>query len=231
MGVLFADSFALEGRAVGDGDGHPGNLNFTAAHLERALHHGLVRHVRHDVLVGGYPRGKDLRNGGVGDYREAVVKRSRGCGVFFGVHLAQGEHEGEDAVLVVAQVGLEIARPHSAEGERRAVCEAEGVDERRYILPEGNKPRLPSKLHALLGELLGELPAICPARHEHIEVLLLKLAGNFYRRFVGGRGACYRRKSGRGAVHKLDAALAHYNVARRAQPYPIDRSGPREIPA
>ena len=42
---------------------------------------------------------------------------------------AKRQDEGKNAILVVFQVGLEISGLDAAEGERRAIGEAEGVDE------------------------------------------------------------------------------------------------------
>ncbi len=104
---------------------------------------------------------------------------------FSGVDLAEGQHEGEDAVLVVAQVGREIAGLDAAEGQRGAVGEAQGVDQRRDVPAEGHQPGLPAELHAFFGQLLGELLAVRAAAHEDVEVLLLQLPGDLHGDLVG----------------------------------------------
>jgi len=55
------------------------------------------------VLVGGDAGGQDLGDVGVGDDREAEADGPGRGGVLLVIDLAQGEHEGEDAFLVVEQ--------------------------------------------------------------------------------------------------------------------------------
>ncbi len=109
------------------------------------------------------PRGQDLRDVGVGDDREAEVDGAGGGRVLLVVDLAEREHEGEDAALVVEQdlAGLlEAARLEPAEGHRGAAGEAEGVDERRGVRAVGDEERLPAHLDAAAVELRGHRLAV-----------------------------------------------------------------------
>ena len=137
--VVLADDLALERGAVGHRDGHLVQLDLDAAHLDALLHQLLgavqvvlaldfVERHRDDVLVGGDAGGQDLRDAGVGDDGEAVVDGPGGGGVLQVVHLAQRQHEGEDALPVVHQNVLGLPALHPAEGQRRTGGEAQGVD-------------------------------------------------------------------------------------------------------
>ena len=95
-----------------------------------------------------------------------------------GVTSPKREHEGEDAVLVVLQVGGEVAGLDAAEGKGGAVGEAQGVDQGRHVPAERHQPGVPAKLDAFFGQLLGELLAVRAAAHEDVEVLLLQLLGD-----------------------------------------------------
>ena len=64
-----------------------------------------------DVLVAGDARGQDLRDDRIGDDREAIVDGPGGRRVLQIVHLAQGQHEGEHAILVVRAGCRGSARP------------------------------------------------------------------------------------------------------------------------
>jgi hypothetical protein len=66
------------------------------------------------VLVGGDAGGQDLGDDGVGDHREAEVDGPGGGGVLQVVHLAQGQGEGEDPVLVVEQDIAGLTALHAA---------------------------------------------------------------------------------------------------------------------
>ena len=104
-------------------------------------------------------RGQDLRYIGVGDDREAIVDGPRGGGVFVGSHLAQGKDEREYPAFIVAQVRREIAGRNASKRKRRAVGEAQGVNERGDVLAERHKARFPAQLHAFLRQLLRKLLA------------------------------------------------------------------------
>ena len=162
--VLLADALALEGGAVGHRDGHLGDLDLEAAHLDRLLYDLIVRYVGDDVLVGADAGGQDLRDVGVGDGREAVVDGPGGGGVLLVVDLAQRQHEGEHAVLVVAQHLREVTGLRPAEGHGRAGGETQRIDRRGHVLAEGNQAGVPAELDVLLQELLGEmvLPPMLP---------------------------------------------------------------------
>ena len=149
---------------------------------------------------------------------KAVVEGTRCRRVLLRVHLPEGEYEGEDAVLVVREVGSVVAGLDAAEGERHPVGEAEGVDESGDVAAEGDQPRLPAQLHALLGQLLGELPAVAAAGHEDVETLLLQLARDPDRDLIGRRSPRDRGKAGRGSIDELDAALAEDDVRGGPQP-------------
>ncbi len=216
--VGLADALALEGGAVGNRHRDLRDSHLAAAHLERLLDHALVGHRRHHVLVGADPGGQDLGDVGVGDDRKAVVDGACRHGVLLGVHLAEGEDEGEDPVPVVPEVGPEVAGRDAAEGQRHPVGESERVDQRRHVLAEGHQPGLPAQLHPFLGELFGELPAAGRSRHEDVDVLLLELARDPDRDLVRRRGPGDGGKARRGAVHELDAALADDHVGGGAEP-------------
>ena len=98
----------------------------------------------HHVLVGADARGQDLGDVGLGDGREAVVDGAGRRRVLEVVHLAQGQDEGEDAVLVVAQDALVVARLHAAEGHGGARGEADRVDVAEDLGAEGHQPASPS---------------------------------------------------------------------------------------
>ena len=115
MHVALADALALERRAIGNRDRNLVDLDLAAADLERPFDHRLVGDVGNHVLVGADAGRQDLRDVGVGDDREAVVDRAGGRRVFFVIDFAKGQDEGEDAILVVLQVGLEIAGLDTAE--------------------------------------------------------------------------------------------------------------------
>ena len=146
--VLLAHHFALERRAVGHRDRDFGHLDLDAARLDALLDQllgalqvvlalDLVEGHGDDVLVGGDAGRQDLRDAGVGDDREAVVDGARGRRVLQVVDLAQGEHEGEDALPVVEQDVLRLAALHAAEGQGRAGGEAHRVDGREGVGPNG----------------------------------------------------------------------------------------------
>ena len=141
------------------------------------------------MLVGTHAGGEDLRNIRIGNHGEAVVDGSGGGRVFFCVHFAKGQHEGENAVLVVFEIALVVSGFDGAERQRRPAGETQGVDQCRDILAEGHQTRFPTELHAFLGELLGELLAAGSPRgtaHKHVDVLLLQFAGDLHGDGVGG---------------------------------------------
>jgi len=221
--VRLADALALERRAVGHGDRDLGDLDLAAAYFERALDHGGVWHVRDHVLVGADAGGQNLRNVRVRDHREAVVDGARGGSIFLRRDFAQREHEGEDAVLVVLQVPLEVARLDAAERKRGAVGESQRVDRGGDIAPERHEARLPAELHAGLGQLFGELHAVGATGHEDIKVFLLQFAGDLDGDLLGGRRADDGREAWRRAIHKFDAAFAHDHVVGGAKPDAVHR--------
>ncbi len=164
VGVRLADALALEGRAVGHGDRHLGDLDLAAAHLQGLLHHRLVGHVGDDVLVGADAGGQDLRDVGVGDDGEAVVDRPGRGGVLLGVTSPRASTKAKMRFLLYRRLAVEVAGLDAAEGEGRAVGEAQGVDQGGDVPAEGHQAGLPAELHAFLGQLLGELLAVGAAR-------------------------------------------------------------------
>ena len=85
-----------------------------------------------------------------GDGGEAVADRAGGGRVPLVGDLAQREHEGEDAVLVVGEDALVVARLHAAEGHGRAGGEADRVDLAVDLLAEGHEAGVPAQLDALV---------------------------------------------------------------------------------
>ena len=185
MGIRFANPLALERRAIGHRDRHLGDLDLAAAHFQRLLDHRLVRHIRDNMLVGADARRQDLRDVRIGDDREAVVDGAGSRSVLVGRDFAQRQHEREDAVLVVFQVGGEVAGLDAAEGKGGAIGKAEGVNQRRHVASERHQPRVPAKLDAFFGQLLGELLAVGAAAHEDVEILLLQFLGDLHRDLIG----------------------------------------------
>src|ERR1019366_859052 len=170
------------------------------------------------MLVGAHARRQNLRDVRVRDNGEAVVDGAGRRRVFVGRDFAQREHEGEDTVLVVLQVGAKVTGLDAAKGKGRAVRKAEGINQGRHVPPKRNQPGVPAKLHALFGELFGELFAVRAAAHENVKVLLLELLGNLDGDRIRRRGAGDGGKSGGRAIDKLNAALAHDDIVRSAQP-------------
>ena len=91
--IVLAHDLAFEGRPVGHRDGHVGDLDLDAAHLDAFLDQALgplqvvlagdfVERHRHDVLVGGDAGGQDLGDDRVGHYREAEVDGAGGRRIF-----------------------------------------------------------------------------------------------------------------------------------------------------
>ena len=175
------------------------------------------------MLIGANAGGKNLRNIRIGDGREAVRDGARGGRVFLVRHFAKRHDEGEDAVLVVVQIALVVARLDVAEAQCGAVGEAQSVDGRRDLLAEGHQAGFPARLHAGLVQLLGERNSVGVAGDKHVQVLLLQLAGNADGVFLGWSGAYHRGEAGSRAVDELDAALADDDVGGRSEPNPVDR--------
>ena len=181
------------------------------------------------MFVGAYAGRKNLRNIGVGDDGKSVVDGPGGRGVFVGRHLAERKDKGEDAVFIVAKVCGKVARLHAAERQRRAVGEAQRINQRRHVPAERHQPRFPAQLHALFGKLFGKLLAVCAPGHENVKIFFLELAGDWHGDLIGGGRAGDGRKSRRCAVHELNAALPHDHVIGGAQPDAVNRVGPDEI--
>ena len=218
---FLAHALALEGGAVPHRNGDLHGADLDAAHFDRARRHVAVGHVRDHVLVGADAAGQDLRDIGVGDHREAEIDGPGGGGVFLVVHLAQRQHEGEHAALVVEQdlAGfLQPARLEPAEGERGAAGEAEGVNDGRGIRPVGDQERFPVHLHAAAVELRGHGFAARVGPHEDQQVALLQVARQLLGGFVIGQRAHAGGESGHAAIHQLDALLAQDAIGRRAEP-------------
>ena len=129
--VGLADDLAFEGRAIRHRYGNFAHLDFDAAHLDAFLHQALgafhvvcafdlVEGHRDDMLVRCDASGQDLGDDRIGDDREAKVDGAGSGGIFQVIDLAQCQHEGEDAVLVVEQDVACLAALDAAEGERRS---------------------------------------------------------------------------------------------------------------
>jgi hypothetical protein len=77
--------------------------------------------------------------------------------------------------LLYFRLAAKVAGLDAAEGKRGAVGKAQGVNQGRHVAAKRHQPGLPAELHALFGQLLGELLAVRAAAHEDVEVLLLEL--------------------------------------------------------
>ena len=128
------------------------------------------------------------------------------------VHLAQSEHEGEHAVLVVEQDVADLAAGHAAERQRRPGGEAERVDGRDGVGAEGHDVGVVAHLDALFHQLMDDAAAVHVAREEHEDVALLQLAHDRHRRLVAAGGADDGGEAGHAAVHQLDAPGAQLDV-------------------
>ena len=227
--VLLAHPLALEGRSVGDGDGDLRYLQLEPPHFHGFGYDLFKRDAGDDVLVGADAAGQDLRDGGIGDDREAEVDGARGRREFLvreqlllgsvGVG-AQGEDEGEDAVLVVEEDltrRLEIARLDAAEGHGRARGEVEGVDGCAHVPSVRDKVGVPTHFHALLGQLLRHGVAVAAPGHENQDALLLELARQSHGLLVGGQAAHAGGEPRHAAVHQLDPLIAQDGIVREAE--------------
>ena len=99
--ILPADPLPFEGGAVTHRDRDVHRQDLEAADFDGPGWEVGVGDARYHVLVRAYAGREDLRDAGVGDDREAEIDRPGGGGVFFVVHLAQGQDEGEDTLLVI----------------------------------------------------------------------------------------------------------------------------------
>ena len=174
------------------------------------------------MLVGADAARQDLRDVGVGDDREAEVDGAGGGRVLLVVDLAEREHEGEDAPLVVEEDLarlLEPARLEAAEGHRGAAGEAERVDERRGVGAVGDQERLPVHLARRGGG--AARPCVSPLRvraHEDEDVALLQVARELLGRLVVRQRADAGGEAGHAAVDELDPLLAQDAVGRGPEP-------------
>ena len=112
------------------------------------------------MLVGAHAGGQDLRDVAGRDGGEAVADGAGRRGVPLVGDLAEREHEGEDAALVVGEDALVVAGLYAAERHRGAGGEADRVDLAVDLFAEGDEARVPAQLDALLGELLAERVAV-----------------------------------------------------------------------
>ena len=124
--VFPADSLALEGRTVSHGNRNFGNGYLEAADFYGLGHDILVRNVGNHVLVRAHACGENLRNGGVGDGREAVVDDARCRGIPFIANVSESQDERENAVFVVNEDLAEIAGLDTAEAQCRASGKSDG---------------------------------------------------------------------------------------------------------
>ena len=168
------------------------------------------------MLVGGDAGRQDLRDAGVGDDREAVVDRAGRGRVLQIVHLAQRQHEREDALPVVEQDVFGLAALHAAEGQRRAGGEAQRVDRRDGVEAERHDVRVVAHLHPFFHELMDHGAAVDVAAEEDQDVALLQLAHDLDRDLVALGAADDGREAGHAAVHELDAPGAELDVVNRA---------------
>ena len=224
---VLADALALEGRSVGDGDRHLGDLDLDAADLHaaldellRALHvvgaGDLVERHADDVLVGGHAGRQDLRDARVGDDREAEADGAGRGGVLEVVDLAEREHEGEHAVLVVEHDLARVAGVHAAERERRAGGEAEGVDGGDGVDAERHREGVVAELDALFLQLVDDAPPVDVAAEEDEDAAALQLADDLDRDLVALGAADDGAEPGHAAVDELDAPGPQLDVVDRA---------------
>ena len=165
-----------------------------------------------DVLVGGDAGRQDLRDARVGDHREAVVDGAGGGGVLQVVDLAQGQHEGEHAVLVVEQDLARLAAVHAAEGEGRAGGEAQGVDGRDGVGAERHDVGVVAHLDALFDQLVDDAAAVDVAGEEDQDAAALQLAHDLDGHLVALGAADDGAEPGHAAVDQLDAPGAQLDV-------------------
>ncbi len=164
----------------------------------------LVEGHRDDVLVGGHAGRQDLRDARVGDHREAERDGAGGRRVLQVVDLAEGEHEGKHAILVVEHDLARVAGLHAAEGERRAGGEAQGVDGGDRVEAEGHGEGVVAELDALLHELVDDAAAVDVAGEEDEDAAALQLAHDLHGDIVAPGAAddraearaCARRRAG-----------------------------------
>ena len=128
------------------------------------------------MLVLGDAGGEDLGDDRVGQGREAVGDGAGRGGVLQVVHLAQGQGEGKDAVLVVEQDVAGLAALHAAEGQGRTGGKAHGIDGGDGVQAEGHDVGIVAHLHALFHELVDHATAIDVAAEEDQDVAHLELA-------------------------------------------------------
>ena len=185
--VGLAHPLALEGRAVGHRNRDLGHPHLDAPHLDGLLHQlfGPLQVVlaldgiegqRDHMLVGGDARGQDFGDQRIGDDGEAKVDGPRGGGVLEVVHLAQGQDEGEDPVLVVEQDVPRLPALHAAEGERAAHGKAQRIDGADGVGAEGHDVGVVAHLHPFLLQLVDDAPPIHVAAQEGEDVAPLELA-------------------------------------------------------
>ena len=221
--VRLAHHLALEGRAVGHGHGHFGELELHAAHLDAFLHQllGPLQVVRaldlieghgDHVLVASDAGRQDLGDDGVGDDGEAEVDGAGSGGVLQVVDLAQRQHEGEHPVLVVEQDVARLAALEAAEGERRAGGKAERIDGADGVGAEGHGVGVVAQLHALFHELVDDAAAVDVAGQEAQDVAPLQLPHDLHGHFVGLGAADDGGKAGHAAIDELDAPRAQLDV-------------------
>ncbi len=203
------------------------DLDLDAAHLHaaldqllRALHvvaaGDLVERHADDVLVGGDAGGQDLRDARVGDGREAEADGAGGGRVLEVVDLAQREHEGEHAVLVVEHDLARVAGVHAAERERRAGGEPERVDRRDGVHSERHGEGVVAELDALFLQLVDDAAPVDVAAEEDQDAAALQLAHDLDRDLVALGAADDGAEPGHAAVHELDAPGPQLDVVDRA---------------
>ena len=147
---------------------------------------------------------------------KAVGDGAGRCGVLEVVDLAEGQHEGEHAVLVVEHDPARLAGVHAAEGERRAGGEAQGVDRRDGVETERHREGVVAELDALLDELMDDAAAVDVAREEDEDAAALQLAHDLHGDLVALGAADDGAEARHAAVDQLDAPGAQLDVVDRA---------------
>jgi hypothetical protein len=178
------------------------------------------------VLVGGHAGGQDLRYDGVGDHRESEVDRTGRRRVLEVVDLTEGQHEGEDPVLVVPEDLPGLAALHSPEGEGGAGRETEGVDRTQRVGAEGHGVRVVAQLHALLDQLVDDAASIHVSGEEREDVAALQLTNQLYGYFVGLGAPDDGGETRHAPVDELDAPGTELDVVDRTVQVAVDFAVP-----
>ncbi|MEJ2561680.1 MAG: hypothetical protein P8Z42_03225 [Anaerolineales bacterium] len=161
------------------------------------------------------PGGQNFGNHRIGDDGKSVGDRPGGRGIFKIVDLAQGQHEGENAELVVQQDVAPLAAFHAPESERGSSGETQRVDRPDGVAAEGNDIRVVSHLHIFFHQLVDDRTSVDVAYEKGENVSLLEFANDGDGGCVGVRRASDGCEAGHAPVHQLDAPGAQLDIVDR----------------